>query len=493
MRHSRSLALSILSALLALGAAWPARAQRPLTFEDLIAFGRVSDPQVSPDGRWVAYVVDDYDKVTNGRRSFLWLASLETGENYQLTRSDKRDKAPPWAPAGDKLTFLSNRSGSWQVWTIRPDGGEATQLTDLPADLDNLVWSSDGRWLAFTAEVYPDCYDATKAEAVFDCTEKRDAEKEKRLVKARLYDRLLYRHWDEWWEGKRSHVFVMPAGGGTPRDLTPADAGVPPFLGGVREFDLSSDGKELVFARNTDVNAAWSTNSDVWIVSRDGGEPRRLTTNPAWDGSPQYSPDGRWIAYRAMARAGFEADQTRLMLYEHATGKTRILAPDFADSVGDFLWAPDSQKIYFAADVGGAASIYQLTLSDGTVKAVVEGGTNSDPRLTPDGSTLVFLRQQLHYPTEVFRAPIETGEARPLSHINDARVAELVMNPGESFTVKGAGGTPVQSWLLKPPGFDPSKKYPLVVLIHGGPQGAWGMSSTTAGTASFSPLLVTWW
>ncbi len=445
MRHSRRLALSILSSLLALGAAWAARAQRPLTFDDLIAFGRVSDPQVSPDGRWVAYVVDHYDKTTNGRRSFLWRASLETGENYQLTRSDKRDKAPRWSHDSTRLAFLSNRGGSWQVWTIQPDGGEATQLTDLPVDLDNLPWSRDGRWLAFTAEVYPDCYDATKAEAVFNCTKERDVEKEKKPVKARLYDRLLYRHWDEWWEGKRSHVFVLPAEGGTARDLTPGDASMPPFLGGAREFDLSPDGKELVFARNTDANAAWSTNSDVWIVSTDGGEPRRLTTNPAWDGSPQYSPDGRWIAYRAMARTGFEADQTRLVLYDRASGGTRVLAPSFTDSVGDFLWAPDSQKIYFAADVGGAASIYQLTLSDGGVEAVVEGGTNSDPRLTPDGSTLVFLRQQLHYPTEVFRAPVETGEAGQLSHINDERV------PGtgsSSPPTPSSGGIPCTSgWL----------------------------------------------
>ncbi len=473
LRRSTLLALILTAVSLAL--ALPAAAKRPITFDDMISMGRVSDPQVSPDGKWAAYVVDTYDKATNGRRSSLWLASLESGENRQLTHSDKRDRNPRWSADGKSLAFLSNRSGSWQVWTIRLDGGEATQLTKLPVDLNDFEWSADGRWLAFTADVYPDCYDAQKPAAAMDCTAKRDEEKEKSKVKAQLFDRLMIRHWNVWMDGKRGHVFVLAADGkGDACDLTPGDSSIPSFLGGSHEYEISPDGKELAYGRNSDKDEPLSTNGDVWTVPVSGGEPKRITTNPAWDGSPRYSPDGRWIAYRAMARAGFEADQTRLVLYERASSQTRELTSKFDNNIGDFIWSPDGKKIYFSSDVDGATAIHQVTVPDGAVSVVVKAGTNDSPRLTPDGKTLVFLRQRIHQPTEVFHAPAADGDAKQLSHVNDARLAELEMNPGESFYVTGAEGAKVQSWLVKPPGFDPAKKYPVVVLIHGGPQGTFG-------------------
>ena len=449
-------------------------AGRPIAFDDLIGFGRVSDPQVSPDGEWVAYVVDSYDKATNGRSSRLWLASVEGGENRPLTRTDKRDRSPRWSPDGEVLAFLSNRSGSWQVWTIHPDGGEATQLTDLPVDLDSFLWSPDGKWLAFTAEVYPDCYDAAKPGAGLECTKKRDEEKAKSLVKAQLFDRLMIRHWNAWYEGKRSHVFLLPAAVGAKaseaRELTPGEWSVPPNLGSAQEYDFSPDGREVAFARNNDPSEATSTNSDVWVVPTGGGEARRITENAAWDGTPRYSPDGRWIAYLAMARPGFESDRLRLMLYERSSGKRKELTASFDNTVTDFFWVPDSQGLYFTSWVGGYSPIFQVPVGGGPVRTVVEKSTTAAPTITPDGSTLVFLRQSLNQPTEVFRANARTGGVAQVSAVNDARLASLEMATGESFTVAGAGGTPVQSWMVKPPGFDPTKKYPVVVMIHGGPQ-----------------------
>ena len=467
--RGKALFLFLLSGLLLLPSL-PLRAGQPITFDDLIGFGRVSEPQVSPDSEWVAYVVDSYDKASNARSSRIWLGSIESGENRPLTRTDKRDRNPRWSPGGEVLAFLSNRSGSWQVWTIRPDGGEATQLTELPVEVASFEWSPDGKWLAFTAEVYPDCNDAGRPGAALACTKKRDDEKAKSLVKAQLYDRLMIRHWNAWYEGKRSHVFVLPAAGGEARDITPGEWSVPPHLGSAQEYDISPDGSELAFARNTDPGEATSTNSDVWVVPLAGGEPRRITGNPAWDGTPRCSPDGRWLAYLAMARPGFEADRVRLMLYERATGEQKELTAGFDNNVGDFFWAPDSQSLYFTSSVGGYSPIFQVRVTDGSLRAVVDKSTNTAPTITPDGGTLVFLRQSFNRPAEVFRADARTGEAAQISAVNDARLAALELNAAESFTVAGAGGTPVQSWVVKPPGFDAAKKYPVVVLIHGGPQ-----------------------
>ncbi|MFQ5817714.1 MAG: S9 family peptidase [Terriglobia bacterium] len=501
--------------LLGVALASTAQGRRPLSFDDLMALGRVSDPQISPEGRWVVYVVDHYDKATNGRTSDLWLVPLAddptsppstslastalrvngasaTSEPRQLTRSGKRDRRPRWSPDGSRLAFLSNRDGRWQMWTIVLEGGEATKLTDLPVDVGGLLWSPDGRWLAFTAEVYPDC----PAEDALACTAKRDEEKEKSKVKARLYDALLYRHWNTWSEGKRSHVFILAADGSpeaSGRDLTPGDFNVPPFsLGGPDDYAFSPDSRELCFARNTDPDRALSTNSDLWLLPVTGGpstalpstalrvngasgtsEPKKITTNPAWDGSPLYSPDGRWIAFRAQARAGFEADRFRLQLYERATGKIISLTEKFDHWVDEFVWAPDSRTIYFTAPVHAQAPIFAVSVPAGRVREIVGASSNAGLGLSRDGRTFVFTRQSLSAPTEVWQANVADGRAKPLTRTNQAIVSRVEWSAVEEFHFAGAGGRPVQGWLLKPPGFDPQKKYPALFMVHGGPQSVW--------------------
>ncbi|HJY85343.1 MAG TPA: hypothetical protein VKE24_00770, partial [Candidatus Acidoferrales bacterium] len=301
-----------------------AAAKHAITFDDLIKLDRVSEPQVSRDGRLVAYKVATPDKEVNRSVSNIWLVPTAGGQPRQLTSSG-RDSRPEWSPDGSFLAFLSARAGAQQVYIISTSAGEAVQVTRLSTGADNVLWSPDGNLLAFTSEVYPDCRNDA-------CNSERDTAREKSKVKARTYDHLLYRHWNRWSEGKRSHLFVISKQGGMARDLTlGADYDVPPFsLGGPDAIAFSADGKELCFTANTDKDEARSTNADLFLVPVDGGaEPKRITTNPAYDGGPVYSPDGRYIAYRAQMKAGYESDRWRLMLYDRAGGKHINLTENF--------------------------------------------------------------------------------------------------------------------------------------------------------------------
>ena len=472
--HRTVILLILISALSVAGSA---QQRQPITFDDLISFGRVSDPQISPDGTQVVYVVDRYDKATNGRTADLWLVPTSGGEARQLTRSGKRDSRPRWSPDGSRISFLSNRDGRWQIWTIALAGGEANKIASLSVDVGGLLWSPDGKWLAFTAEVYPDC---SPGEAL-PCTAKRDEEREKSKLKARVYDELMIRHWNAWQEGKRSHVFVVASdGSGSTRDLTPGDFDVPPFsLGGPDDYAFSPDSQELCFARNTDHDRALSTNSDLWVVAVSGtSEPKKITNNPAWDGSPLYSPDGRYIAFRAQARAGFEADGFRLLLYERATGLVVPLTENFDNWVEDFVWAPDSRTIYFTSNVKAQSPILAVSVPDGRVRELVGASYNAGPQLSRDGQTLVFTRQSLSGPPEVWRAPAAGSPAEALTRTNESILARIQLGAVEEGYYEGAGGTRVQGWLVKPPGFEAQKKYPGVVLVHGGPQSVWGNATT---------------
>jgi len=444
-------------------------AKHPIAFDDLIRMQRISEAQVSQDGKWVAYTVSTPDMEANRSNSNIWTVPTGGGAELQLTQSG-HDSSPVWSPDGKTLAFLSARDGNSQVYLLPMDGGEARELTHLSTGADLVKWSPDGKTIAFTSSVYPDCKDDA-------CNSARDAEKDKSKVKAHVYEQLLYRHWTHWFEGKRSHLFVVAAdGSGAPRDLTAgANYDVPPDeRGGPADINFSPDGKEICFTAVTDKVEAISTNGDLFIVPVAGGEPKRITTQPGFDGNPVYSPDGKYIAYHAQLTAEYEAERWRVMLYDRETGKNENLSEGFDRSAEALAWSADSKTIYFTAENETLSPIYGMAARAGAEpRKIVADGFNMQFTFSSDGKTLVFERTSLTMPAEVFAAAGDGTGARQISHQNDAALATLEMNAPETFWFEGAEGTRVQAMLLRPPHFDAKKKYPLVVLLHGGPQTMW--------------------
>ena len=444
-------------------------AKHPVTFDDLIHMHRVADPKISPDGQWIAYAVSTPDMDANRNAGNIWAVRSSGGEALQLTTSG-HDSSPVWSPDGKTLAFLSSRNGNSQVYFLPMDGGEAREVTHLSTGADIVKYSPDGKTIAFTSSVYPDCKDDA-------CNRARDAEKEKSKVKAHVYEQLLYRHWTHWFEGKRAHLFVMSVdGSAAPRDLTPgANYDVPPDeRGGPEDINYSPDGQEICFTAVTDKVEALSTNGDLFLVAISGGEPKRITTNPGFDGNPVYSPDGRYIAYHAQVTPGYESDRWRLMLYDRQAGKASSLTDNFDRSAADLGWSSDSKSIYFSAENETLSPIYAIAPQAGaTPRKLIGDGFNSAISVSADGKTLAFERTNLTMPAEVFAANADGTNVRQLSHQNDELLGKLQMNAPETYWFDAADGTKIQAMMIRPPNFDAAKKYPLLVLLHGGPQTMW--------------------
>jgi dipeptidyl aminopeptidase/acylaminoacyl peptidase len=460
-------------------AAPPANAQtqaskHAVTVDDLLAMHRLSDPQISPDGKWVAYSVATPDVPANRTAKTIWLVGIDGGTPRQLTAAGER---PRWSPDGSKIAFLSSAAGASQVAWISLDasGSEPHPLTSLPAGADNELWSPDGNSIAFVSNVYPDCADQA-------CDVQRDAEKANSKIHPRVYDRLMFRHWTAWWDGKRSHLFVIPATGGAPKDLTPgADYDVPPFtLGGPEAIAFSPNGKEICFTANSDREQATSTNGDLFTVPSDGSSaPAAITTNPGNDWGPVYSPDGKYIAYLAQMQPGYESDRWRLMLYSRAGRKHINLTERLDRSIGSFLWTPDSRNIYFQSEEHAEIPVFEISAepsaatSAPAVKTILKDAAYSDLKMSPNGQTLVFTRSTLAAPAGLFASDANGRNVREIAQPNAPLLSQLDLAPAEPFWFAGAGKTQVEGLLLRPPNFDAHKKYPMLLLIHGGPQGAW--------------------
>jgi dipeptidyl aminopeptidase/acylaminoacyl peptidase len=465
-----------------------AQSRRPMTFEDMMKMRRLDDIAVSPDDKWVMYSATDVDLAKNTRTSHLRIVPVTGGESHALTASAAGESRGRFSPDGKQILFESAREGSEQIWLADFDAekgliGEAHQLTSLSTEADGAVWSPDGKQILFVSLVYPDCNDD-------GCNKQRDEEQAQSKVKARVFTHLLYRHWTAFTGDKRSHLFLVSVDGGAPRDLTPGDEhDVPPFsLGGPDGYAFSPDGKEIAFEENLDPIAAISTNSDIFTLRLDdaNAKPVKISTAAGGDHSPAYSPDGKYIAWRSQERAGYESDRFRLVVYDRAAKTIKEPLPKFDLWVDEFIWAPDSQTVYFAYGEDGAERIASVVVADGHITRLTRSGEYGDLHLTPDGEHIVASKMTVRMPGEIYRlsvpkasegdAAYKAAKERQISHLNDALLNELDQAELEPFWFPSIGRVRVQGFLIKPPNFDSTKKYPVKFLIHGGPQGAWGDS-----------------
>ena len=437
---------------------------QPFTIDDLMKVRRVSDPQVSPDGRQVAFVIGDVQFDDNRAVNQIYVVPIGGGELKQLTKGGTSSSQPRWSPDGKKIAYVTGG----QIWVMDADGDDKEQVTKLSTGGSGPVWSPDGNWIAFASDVYPECNDDA-------CNKAKDDAAEKSKVKAHITDRLLFRHWVEWRDTKRTHTFVIPSNGGTARDLTPGDFDAPPYaVAGDIDYSFSPDSKEVAFLKNPDKVEAISTNSDVWVVSVTGGAARNITAqNRGYEDSPIYTADGKSILYRSQATAGFEADRWRLMSYDRASGTSRELLRGFNLSVEDVVPSPDGGTIYFSTGERGRHNVYKVPVTGGAPQRVLNNVFATNLGITSDGRTLVFANSTLAAPPEVYRANVDGTGLAAVTRVNADLMARADLKPAEEMEWTGALNQKVHGFLLKPRNFDATRRYPLLVLIHGGPQGAW--------------------
>jgi dipeptidyl aminopeptidase/acylaminoacyl peptidase len=513
-----------------------AQAKRPMTFEDLMKMKRLGPTAVSPDGKWLAYAVTTVDLDRNSKTTELWEQPIANGDAQKIAVTEAGDSGIQFALDGHSVLFLSGRSGSQQIWLADFDGAtgatsNAKKLTAISTGADNALWSPSGDSIVFTSAVYPDCAAITAADfATGDkCNADRDAALASSKVKAQIFTHLLYRHWDHFTGDKRTHLFLASVETGTVRDLTPNDPrDVPPDYPSVAQgcgCAFAPDGKELAFTENLDEEPAISTHADIFTLdlTNPAAKPVKVSTSAGGNFNPAYSPDGKYIAWRSQERAGYESDRFRLVVYDRAAkgsksasqqvgeSAVRDLLPKFDRWVDEFAWSPDSGAIYFTSGLAGEEPIYRVGVGLAGLKfgafptQLTTTGGLGDIYVLPDLKSLIAVEQFVDRPGEAVQFdefdrivgtiticdPIigkeKTAKCGPgaewhheasgpyaVTHLNYSLLAQLDLPKMEDFWFTANDGTKLQGFLIRPPSFDPAKKYPVKLIIHGGPQGALG-------------------
>lgn len=453
--------------------ALPLHAQkRAITIEDLYKIQNVSDPQISPDGKKIAFVITSFDLKKGSSNSDIFLINADGSNMRQMTFCEKADFNPRWSPDGSKLMFVSTRNEGAQIWLLPTYMGEPEQLTHFSTGVSDPVWSPDGNSIAFASDVFPECG------ADDNCNQKLNDSFENGPLQAHMADELLYRHWTYYSDGRFTHTMLLDVASGEIKDMTPGEFNSPAFsLGGGSGYTFSPDGSELCFVSKRVENPASSTNKDIFIVTMKGGEPKNITAeNEAYDADPRYSPDGKYIAYLKQLVPGFEADKFRLTIYDRKSGEHRILTEEFPNWVTSFNWSPDSKFIYFIVDEQGYSPLYKIDVKSGKLTKVPGVNAIAGIQLAPDGRWLAFTDRRVDKPLELFRIEADGKKLKQLTFINKKICETVDLRPAEQMWVEGAAGKKIHVFIVKPHNFDPAKKYPLIVNVHGGPQMQWSDS-----------------
>ena len=465
--------------------------KQPFDVETLLKIQRIGEPALSPDGKTIAFTVTTPDLSTNTKPQQIFMVPADGGVAHAITRdgsplnSATSNNRPRFSPDSKNIYFVSNRSGNSQIWAMNPDGTNPRQLTHLSTEANGVTISPDGKRMVLQSSIYPDC--PTTPTGNFDdaCNQRNLDADAKAPSKARVYTSLLFRHWTEWRGKRRSHLLAADIDGSNVIDLTPGPFDTPPFsLGGPDEYSISPDSVEVAYVTKTDADQSSTTNSDIYVVSLTGGAARKITSGAGADDAPLYSPDGKYLAFRSQLRAGYESDRWRLMLLERATGKTTPLADSLDRWVGSVTWAPDSTRLFFTAEDRGRTGLQMIAATGGGTRSIANGAsTIEDVLFTADGKTMIYTEESGSRPTEIFRATSNGGAGVALTHLNDALLSGVTLTPLEELWTDLPDKTPgtktkIHAFVTKPPNFSPTQKYPVMFLIHGGPQGAWGESWT---------------
>nr|MBN2278148.1 S9 family peptidase [candidate division Zixibacteria bacterium] len=437
-----------------------------ITFNDLYSFPQFGDLRFSPDGRRIAVEVTTYDTSDDSSVDRIWTISIDDAKPHRITNGPTGEWRPRWSPDGKYLAFESDREGEVQIWLLPLDGGEAHPLTSLATGARGPEWAPGSDKIVFYSRVFPDCLSDS-------CNRSRLEEIDRNPISAKIFDHLLFRHYCFWNDGRTNRLFTVDTSGQiTP--VTDPDYDAPAaLLGGNLDYGFSPDGQEICYVANTDSIPALGTNNDLFVIPSGGGKSKRITPEQGQDCNPRYSPDGRYIAYLEQARPGYESDQSDLVLYDRENGKKFNLTSEYDRSVGNFLWSPDGRFIYFQAIEHGFSMIWRIDTANRSIEKLLYDACYRGMDISPDGRFLAVGRSLSNKPYEIYLYEIDTGKLKQLSHFSDELTARVDMRPAEEFWFKGFMGDSVRGFLTLPPDFDSHIKYPLVLLIHGGPQWCW--------------------
>ncbi len=455
----------IFIALLALTCMISPVAARNITFDDLYSIPSCSDPQISPSGKQIVFGLHSSDPEADSEQDHLWMMNSDGSNARKLTSGLSGEWQPRWSPDGKNILFLSDREEGSQVWVLPLDGGEASRITSLPTSVQDFEFFPDGDKILLISRIFPEC-------ETDSCNSANLEKNNNNASKPKIYDKLLFRHYNRWADGRINRIFIKSLSDST---VTPAFvnkfSAPTEVLGGYRDFDVSFDG-EIAFSMSTDSVPAVRVNNDIYVI-RHGGEVVQITNAPGLETSPQYSPNGKFISYLAAARPGYESDERDLVIYDRRK-KTRVnLTEQFDRSIGEYVWDPKSGHIYFTAIEHGFNRVWRVDIQNRKIEKILDDAVYGDLRLSPDGTFLILNRSLSNQPYELYRFDIGQRKLTRLTHFTDPALSGVEMNPAEDFWFEGSFGDSIHGFLTLPSDIDPGRKYPFVLLIHGGPQWAW--------------------